>query len=186
MNKQLLLLTISSIATVMLLVGTSQDAEAAGYLKIGDIKGESTDEGHKDWINLLSVSHSIDRDSKASGATRARGSATFGDIVTEKELDKSSPKLQEAIAQGKVFPTAEIEFTRSPGETGREDTYLKYELKNVVISSYSFHGNADGNPIPVDTISLNFEEIKVTYTKINDDGTEEKISYSWNVAKGTK
>jgi len=28
----------------------------AGYLKIGDIKGESTDEGHKDWINLLSVS----------------------------------------------------------------------------------------------------------------------------------
>jgi len=30
----------------------AQVAGGAGYLKIGDIKGESTDDGHKDWINL--------------------------------------------------------------------------------------------------------------------------------------
>ncbi len=31
-------------------------AGGAGYLKIGDIKGESVEPKHKDWINLLSVS----------------------------------------------------------------------------------------------------------------------------------
>ena len=36
-------------------------AGGAGYLKIGDIKGESTDSSHKDWINLLSVSPSLNR-----------------------------------------------------------------------------------------------------------------------------
>ena len=30
----------------------------AGYLKISDIKGESTDDGHKDWINIQSISSS--------------------------------------------------------------------------------------------------------------------------------
>lgn len=186
MNKQLLLLSIGSIATVMLLVGASQEAEASGYMKLGDIKGESTDEGHEGSINLLSVSHDINRETKASGTTRARASATFGDIMVEKSLDKSSPKLQEAIAEGKSFPTAEIEFTRSVGERG-EATYLKYELKNVMITSYSFHGNAAGDPIPVDTISLNFGEIKVTYTEFDENGNSKgNVEYTWKVEKGEK
>lgn len=187
MNKQLLLLSIGSIATVMLLVGASQEAEAAGYLKLGDIKGESTDEGHKDWINLLSVSHDINREAKASGTARARGSATFGDIVVVKELDASTPKLQESIAAGKSFPTAEIEFTKSLGEDRRQVPYLKYELKNVMITSYSFHGTAAGDSIPVDTISLNFGEIKVIYTILDEDGSSKgNVEYSWKVEEGVK
>ncbi len=36
--------------------------EAAGgavYLKYGDIKGEPTEDRHKDWIELLSYSHNV-------------------------------------------------------------------------------------------------------------------------------
>jgi hypothetical protein len=43
-------LTTAAFASLVL------SANAAGYLKIGDIKGEATAEGHKEWINLLSVS----------------------------------------------------------------------------------------------------------------------------------
>jgi type VI secretion system secreted protein Hcp len=187
MNKQLLLLSIGSIATVMLLVGASQEAEAAGYMKIAGIEGESTDESHKEWIDLLSFSHEINRESKASGAARTRGGATFGDIMVVKEVDKSTPKLQEAIAMGTAFPLVEIEFTRSVGERG-EDTYLKYELKNVLVSSYSFSGAASGNPIPTDTISMTFKEIKVTYTQFDKETGERKgkVEYSWKVEEGTK
>lgn len=32
-----------------------------GYLQFGDIKGESTEPKHHDWINLLSVSQNISR-----------------------------------------------------------------------------------------------------------------------------
>ncbi len=30
-------------------------AGGTGFLKLGDIKGESTDDGHKKWIDVLSV-----------------------------------------------------------------------------------------------------------------------------------
>jgi type VI secretion system secreted protein Hcp len=187
MNKQLLLLTISSIATVMLLVGSPQEAEAAGYLKIGDIKGESTDVGYEGSIDLLEISHSIDRSANAkgaSGAARERSNPSFGDIVVVKEVDASTPKLQEAVADGKNFLQVKIDLTRDLSE--RAQPYLEWELKNVRVTSYSISGSTDGHQIPTESISLNFEEIKVTYTKIKEDGTTEKISYSWNLAKGTK
>lgn len=183
MNQQLLVLTISSVAAVMLLAGSMQDASAAGYLKIGDIKGESTDDGHKDWINLLSVSQSIDRPSSSEKSKRSHSSATFGDIVLVKEVDASTPKLQEAIAKGTYFPEVQIDFTSDTSED-RRIPYLQWELKNARITSYSFSGSA-GDVVPVDQISLNFEEIKVTYTKIDPrTGEASTIEYSWKVEKG--
>lgn len=188
MNKQLLVLSIASIAAVMLLTGTAQQAEAAAFVKLGDIKGESTDDGHKDWINLLSVSQTIDReprDNGASGSTRHRSSATFGDIVLVKEVDASTPKLQEAIATGEHFRDVHIDFTTEVAD--KRVPYLQWELKNARITSYSFSGAADNDPIPTDQISLNFEEIKVTYTKYDENGREAgKVEYTWKIEEGTK
>lgn len=184
MNK-LVILSICSVGAVMLLLGAAQQADAAAYMKLGDIKGESTDAGHKDWIDLFSISHEIDRTTKNTAAARQRSSVTFGDVVVVKEVDTSTPKLQESIAKGNKITTAEIDFTRS-SDDGRQVTYLKYELKNVMISSYSFHGESSGDQIPTDQISLNFEEIKVTYYPKNSEGTSGKVEYSWKVEKGEK
>ena len=54
----------------------------AGYMKLGDIKGESVDKAHKEWINLLSVNQSLTRPMAAgiSGSTRQRASVTCGDL----------------------------------------------------------------------------------------------------------
>ena len=185
MNKQLVILSICSVGAVMLLLGSAQQADAAAYMKLGDIKGESTDRDHKEWIDLLSMSHTIDRTNPNTGAARQRGSATFGDIVVVKELDSSTPKLQESIAQGTRLASAVIDFTRSAGEE-RQETYLKYELKNVMISSYSFNGGSSGDQIPTDQISFNFSEIKVTYYPKNSDGTSGKVEFTWKVEKGEK
>lgn len=184
MNKQLLMLSICSIATIMLLSGM-QNVSAAGYLKIGDIKGESTDDGHKDWIDLLSVSHEISRDSTGKSH---RSSTTFGDIVLVKEVDASTPKLQESIATGKYIPSVIIDFTRNVGtERPTEVPYLQYELKQVQITSYSFSGATQSDTVPTEQISLNFEEIKVTYTQYDEQGKKKgNIEYSWKVEKGEK
>lgn len=153
--------------------------QTSGYIKIGDIKGESTDTDHKDWINLLSVSSSINTP-ETSG--RARGQAQFGDIVLTKEVDKSTPKLQEAIAQGKHFPEAEFELVRTSSDAGRQ-TYLKYELKNVLITSYELQSEPD--EVPTESLSLNYEEIKVTYTEYDGAGREKgKVEYTWKVEEG--
>jgi len=160
----------------------------SGYLKVGDIKGESTDDGHADWINLLSVSNSITRPmgAGASGSTRHRSSCTFGDVVCVKEVDASTPKLQEAIADGTNFPEVLIDLTTS-SEGGKRLPYLQWELKQARVSSYSVSGATDGSQVPTEQISLNFEEIKVTYDKLGKDNKSAgKVEYSWKIEEGVK
>jgi type VI secretion system secreted protein Hcp len=160
----------------------------AGYLKIGDIKGESTDEGHKDWINLLSVSSNITRPmgAGASGSTRQRSSATFGDVVCVKEVDASTPKLQAAIADGTNFPKVNIDLCTS-AEGGKRIPYLMWELKSSRVTSYSVSGSTDGSMVPTEQLSLNFEEIKVTYDKMGKDNKSQgKVDYSWKIEEGVK
>jgi type VI secretion system secreted protein Hcp len=160
----------------------------AGYLKIGDIKGESTDDGHKDWINLLSVSQSITRPmgAGASGSTRHRSSATFGDIVCVKEVDASTPKLAEAIADGTNFPKVEIHLTTS-SEGGKRVPYLLWELKQARVTSYSVSGATDGSMVPTEQISLNYEEIKQVYDKLGKDNKSQgKVEYTWKIEEGVK
>lgn len=159
----------------------------AGYMKIGDIKGESQDEGHKDWINLLSVSGNITRPmgAGASGSTRHRASATFGDIVCVKEVDASTPKLQEAIADGTNYAKVEIHLCTS-SEGGKRIPYLTWDLKNARVTSYSVSGATEGG-VPTEQLSLNYEEIKVTYDKLGKDNKSAgKVEYTWKVEEGVK
>ena len=159
----------------------------AGYLKLGDVKGESVDDGHKDWINLLSVSQAITRpmSSGVSGSTRHRASANFGDIICVKEVDASTPKIAEAIADGKHFPKVEIHLTTSSGGDKRLP-YLVWELKNVRVTSYSVAGATDGG-VPTESMSLNYEEIKQVYDKLDKENKSSgKVEYTWKVEEGVK
>lgn len=159
----------------------------AGYLKIGDIKGESTDDGHKDWINLLSVSNNISRPmGTGHGSTRQRSSATFGDVVVVKEVDASTPKLQEAIADGTNYKKVLIDLCTS-SEGGKRVPYLQWELTNGRVSSYSVSGATDGGSVPTEQCSINFEEIKVTYDQLGKDNKSKgKIEYTWKLEEGVK
>jgi len=177
MDKKLKVITITACAFALALVGYVNDAEAAAYIKFDGVDGESQDAKHKEWIEILSFSQTISRgDSGAS--VRSSAGAVFQDIVLTKELDKSSPKLAESIAMGKVFPILEFHLTSSAG------TYYAYELKNVMVTSYSISGDADERP--TEQISLNFEEIKTTYTEYGPDGSKKgNVEYTWKVEEGT-
>ena len=178
MDKKLQLTAITICTVALALVGYTIDADAAAYLKFDGIDGEATDSKHKEWIDILSFSQSIHRDNSGS-SVRSSASVVFEDIVITKELDKSSPKLAESIAMGTVIPKVEFELTSSAG------TYYKYELTNVMVTSYSISGDADERP--TEQVSLNFEEIKTTYTEYGSDGSKKgNAETSWNVEKGEK
>lgn len=179
MKKELQLIAISICTLSLVLVGLSNYANAAAFIKFDGIDGEATDRGHDAWIDVLSISHSISRNADSSSTTRSSGAATFSDITITKELDKSSPRLAEAVSSGKIIPSVEFDLTSPSG------TYYKYELKNVMITSYSMSGNADD--VPMEELSLNFEEIKTTYTEYGADGKSKgNVEYSWKVEEGTK
>ena len=104
-----------------------------------------------------------------------------GDLTITKQVDASSPKLQEACASGKVFPKVEISNPQSYG--GSRATYLKYELKNVMVTSCST-GSADGGTVPTEMISLNYEKISYHYDK--KGGNKGNAETTWKVEKGEK
>ena len=100
---------------------------------------------------------------------RRRGDVVLDDVVCVKEIDKASPKLAESICNGKVFPKVEIHLTASYTDAGRV-TYYAYELKNVQVTSYNISGSGQAEQVPTENFSLNFEEIKVTYTECDAAG----------------
>lgn len=133
------------------------------YMKLGDIKGESTDEDHKDWILLEAMSAPIFRSipEGAKDQQRTKGETTLGDIVITRELDKSSTKLAEACANGTFFPEVTLEFCSTI--KNKQECYLRYLIKDVIVSGYSFHGNGGGNPLPTEEVTMGFTEVEWTY-----------------------
>jgi type VI secretion system Hcp family effector len=130
------------------------------------------------------------------------------DIVIVRQIDKASPKLAEAICKGTVFPKVEIHLTGPSEGSTCEGTFYAYELTNVLITSYKVTGS---NPLayaliapapdtllpysgpfvvqavdaPMEEVSLNFEEIKVTYTECDSTGKSKgNVEYSWKVEEG--
>lgn len=178
MKKELKLATITICTLSLALVGFFNYADAAAYLKFDGVDGEAKDANHDKWIDVLSVSQSITRSMGSDSSARSSGAVSFSDITITKELDKSSPKLAEAVAMGKVIPKVEFHLTSDHG------TYYKYELKNVMITSYSMSGDADDRP--TEEISFNYAEIKTTYTEYDSDGNAKgNVEYTWKVEEGT-
>lgn len=171
----------------MLAIFTITQINAGVYIKFDGIDGESKSADHKDWIDVMSFNQGIHNPKAgASGATRKRSTAEFSDLVVVKELDKSSPKLAETVATGRIIPFAILDVTVATDRG--ELTFYRYELTNVMVTSYQVSMD---NPdfLPMDSFSLNFEEIKVTYTGLefgSKDKPDPNVEYSWKVEEGAK
>src|SRR5215467_4496097 len=115
----------------------------AGYAKIGDVKGGSTQKGHEDQCELLWISHtmklpgSVSRSLDGAGTT---GNPEHGAFTIRKELCPASPKIFEALNKGTHFDEVVIELVK-PG--GDPLTYMKYTLNGVVVTSVNMEGNAN-------------------------------------------
>jgi len=133
------------------------------FMKIEGIPGDSTDDAHPGWIEILSYSHGV---SQAIGGSRSGGgAATAGrvdhqDLTIVKELDKSTPLLHLHCCNGKHIPSIEIELCRS-GED--KNLFMKYKLSDVVISSVTPSGMA-GTSMPSESLSMNYGKVEWEYT----------------------
>ncbi len=156
------------------------------FIKFDGIDGEAKDKDHKGWSDLLSMSWGLHRaGAGATGQTRRRGVVTVEDVVCTKEYDKSSPKLAESVCTGKVFPKVEIHDTTTYSEN--RATFLKYELKNVLVSSHNVSAAGAGDAVPTDSMSLNFEEVKQTYVEYDSAGKKKgNVEMTWKVEEGEK
>ena len=160
--------------TLFLMLGVVTLSNAAAFMKLGDIKGEATDNEHKDWIIIESMSSplfrahaDVDATGQCSVALRSRGDTTLGDVVVVRELDKSSTKLQEAACGGGAgsIGYGEVIIDVVSSVRNKQEPYLRYILTNVLVTSYSVAPgpNSAGETVPMESISLNFEELRFKY-----------------------
>jgi len=135
------------------------------YLQIGDIKGESTDDRHKNWIEVKDVTGAVHQPRAASVSTAGgmtSGRASLSDITFKKLADISSPALQQHCAMGKTIPKAVFEFMRADGD-GKPIPYYKITLENVMISGVTFDSGADATI--EELVHLAYSQIKWEYVK---------------------
>ncbi len=144
------------------------------YVKIGEIKGEATEQGHKEWVIIQSMSDNISRSipQGSRDQQRARGETSLADISVVRQLDKSSVKLKEACANGTFFPEVEIHFCTQV--KNKQEPYLIFKLKNVIVTSCSFSGNASGDPVPVENLTLGFSEVEWTYVVVDPNSGDRR------------
>jgi len=151
------------------------------FLKLDDIKGEATDDKHKDEIKLSSCSFSAHNSSAYNNASKtvSKGQAMMADIAFTKEADKTSVMLFKACATGKVIPKATVSFQSNVGDDKKID-FMVYELENVVINNYNFSA-ADTTG---ESGSLTYAKITQTYDQRDEKGTSKgKVTANFDVLK---
>jgi len=147
-----------------------------------EIKGESQQEGNKDEIEILSFSWGVSQAggySFGSGGTSAK--ANLQDLSVSFRMNPASPKLMQYCASGKHLDSALLTCFEA-GETPQK--YLEVTMTDVIISSYQTGGSGDDKPI--DSMSLNFAQIKKEYFKQDDKGAVTSAATGqWNQQTAT-
>ena len=107
------------------------------YMLIDGIKGTSTDERHRDWIECTAVNWRGQPPAAASvGGGHMGGQCEHSDIVISKLADLASPVLLQSCRAGDTIPKAKFEFMRADGQ-GLREKYLDIEIENVVVGAVS-------------------------------------------------
>lgn len=155
------------------------------FIKISTIPGESTDDKHKDWIEVLSYSWGVSQmssGSSSSGGARSAERCNHQDFSVVHTLDKAAPKLFLACCKGEHIPEVKIELCRA---TGDKTKYMEYKLTDVIISSVVPSGAAkSGESLPTEQISFNYSKIELIYTETDNKTGKPKgdVKASWDLS----
>lgn len=135
------------------------------FLKIDGIPGESSDDKHKEWIEVLSYSHGVSQASSGSASTGGGRSAercNHSDFSIVKALDKASPKLALACCNGTHIKEVKLELCRAAGDKTK---YMEYKLSDAIVSSVRPGGAAQGGEtLPLEEVAFSYGKIEWTYT----------------------
>jgi len=152
---------------------------ASDYLlELDGIKGESSDAVHKDAIEIESFSWGASNPTASAGSGGGAGKVSFQDLLFTTKVSKASPQLLMACATGTPIRKATLFLRKTGGQQeAGEQTYLKYELENVKITSYAISGSSGASAtgavtaesLPADSIRISFTRLTISY--VGGDGT---------------
>lgn len=133
-------------------------AQAAGYLKIDGIDGESSN----GQIAFSKFSQEVTAPT-ASGSTRRVSRPQAGNLVVQKLVDMTSPHLQRALVTGQGLPR--VTLTTVSGSKTYEIKLINARIVSVQQEDWR------------EEVQFNYQKITWSVSKGNDQRV-----YTWNVA----
>ncbi len=159
------------------------------FLQVDGVPGESSDGAHPDWIEVLSYSAGVSQTASASASSGGGASAEradFQDFSIVKALDKASPKLAVACADGTHIATVVLELCRAGGDKLK---YMEYKLTDCIVSSCRPGGSSGGaETLPLEEVSFNYGKIEWTYTQQQraDGSGGGNVAAGWDLETNAK
>jgi type VI secretion system secreted protein Hcp len=100
-------------------------AQTDTFMLVPGIKGSSTDDRHKEWIDVVSLSHTLE-------PAKGRPQCT---LAVVKGLDNSGPLLWAAAVTGQVFGQIQIDVTA--GSEKAREVFYQVKLNNATVTTVS-------------------------------------------------
>lgn len=122
---------------------------------------------------------------KASGAIaaprdaatgQASGKRQHGTIKIVKEVGPSSPQFAQAMGNGEVLTTVDIDFVRA-GTGGKDEVYKKVTMMDAIVSSLHL---VTGGAKPMEEITFTFDTQKIQF---KDKSGKIMAMDSWSAQK---
>ena len=151
------------------------------FLKIDGIDGESTDDKHLRWIEVLAYSHGVSQ----PGSDRTADRAVLQDFSIVKTLDKASPKLALYCCNGTHINEVVLELCRA---TDEKQSYMQYRLRDVMVTmARPSAGTMAGQALPLEEVSFNYGKIEWIYTELDPATGKPKgnVQAYWDVVGNT-
>jgi len=144
------------------------------------ITGESkSTPSHPNWNAKIEIQHMSYHTSQTTSQQAGSGLSSSGSKVSHmqisKTMDKSTPMLFGHLAAGTPIDDMFIRVSR-PGmakSKATDDGLFEaetYELKNVIVSSYSTSGSPGPGGLPMEDWSFSFTYINETYQTVDNTG----------------
>jgi len=138
------------------------------YCKVDGAPGESTDDSHQDYFDVLSYNHGLSQDGSGSASGvggLSGGKATHAPFTVVKYVDKATNKLQLFSINGATKDVV-IECWRHIGESNCK--FMEYKLSKAVVASIQLNGG--GGDRDTETVSFRYARIDWTYTQFDNQG----------------
>ncbi len=155
----------------------------APFVRLGDIKGEVTEQAHYEWVKAIGVDYEIKRPEPGDSSVRSN-KANFSAVKILKDVDKATPLLAVACVSGKQIPEVELHFTQGAGQ--RQVVYFRIILRKVMVNGVGpiLVQTRDGRFIHLEEVSLIYDEIEWEYTPFDREGkASAPVRGGWSVSR---
>jgi len=105
--------------------------------------------------------------------------ASFQDFVVQKSVDRTSPELALACAEGRHFSTMVVDITRSGAEAG---PFMVYRFNDCLVTGLQPASSGD---TVIENLSFSYAEIERKYASQHADGSlGDTVARSFSLLKG--